>query len=70
MTDGDGGLVTLGETLGLLVAEDVGAWLEAGAAAVGLGSPLLGDALEPDGDLDGLARRARAVCAAVEARVR
>ena len=24
MTDGDGGLVTLGETLGLLVAEEVG----------------------------------------------
>ena len=24
MTDGDGGLITLGETLGLLVAEDVG----------------------------------------------
>lgn len=24
MSDGDGGLVTLGETLGLLVADDVG----------------------------------------------
>jgi 2-dehydro-3-deoxyphosphogluconate aldolase/(4S)-4-hydroxy-2-oxoglutarate aldolase len=45
--------------------EAVGAWLSAGATAVGLGSPLIGDALTPDGDLDALARRARAVCAAV-----
>jgi 2-dehydro-3-deoxyphosphogluconate aldolase/(4S)-4-hydroxy-2-oxoglutarate aldolase len=55
---------------GGVAVESVGAWLDAGAAAVGLGSPLLGDALAPDGDLDGLAERARAVCAAVEARVR
>jgi 2-dehydro-3-deoxyphosphogluconate aldolase/(4S)-4-hydroxy-2-oxoglutarate aldolase len=45
--------------------EAVGAWLDAGAVAVGLGSPLIGDALAPDGDLDTLARRARAVRAAV-----
>src|SRR3954454_24641862 len=55
---------------GGVAVESVGAWLDAGAAAVALGSPLLGDALAPDGDLDGLAERARAVCAAVEARVR
>jgi 2-dehydro-3-deoxyphosphogluconate aldolase/(4S)-4-hydroxy-2-oxoglutarate aldolase len=55
---------------GGVAVEAVGAWLDAGAAAVGLGSPLLGDALTPDGDLDGLAERARTVCAAVEARVR
>ncbi|HEY0817079.1 MAG TPA: 2-dehydro-3-deoxyphosphogluconate aldolase, partial [Pseudonocardia sp.] len=50
--------------------EAVGAWLDAGAVAVGLGSPLIGNALTPDGDLAALAERARAVCAAVEARVR
>jgi 2-dehydro-3-deoxyphosphogluconate aldolase / (4S)-4-hydroxy-2-oxoglutarate aldolase len=55
---------------GGVAVEAVGEWLDAGAAAVGLGSPLIGDALAPDGDLDGLAQRARAVCAAVEARVR
>jgi 2-dehydro-3-deoxyphosphogluconate aldolase / (4S)-4-hydroxy-2-oxoglutarate aldolase len=44
--------------------EAVGAWLAAGAIAVGLGSPLVGNALAPDGDLDALAERARAVCAA------
>jgi 2-dehydro-3-deoxyphosphogluconate aldolase / (4S)-4-hydroxy-2-oxoglutarate aldolase len=54
---------------GGVAVEAVGAWLDAGAAAVGLGSPLVGDALAPDGDLDGLAERARAVCAAVGARV-
>jgi 2-dehydro-3-deoxyphosphogluconate aldolase / (4S)-4-hydroxy-2-oxoglutarate aldolase len=54
---------------GGIAVEQVGAWLDAGAAAVGLGSPLLGDALAPDGDLDGLAERAQAVCAAVGARV-
>jgi 2-dehydro-3-deoxyphosphogluconate aldolase / (4S)-4-hydroxy-2-oxoglutarate aldolase len=47
--------------------EAIGAWLGAGAVAVGMGSPLIGDALAPDGDLDALARRARAVCAAVGA---
>src|SRR3954466_1919990 len=55
---------------GGVAVEAVGAWLDAGAAAVGLGSPLLGDALAPDGDLDGLAERARTVRAAVQARVR
>jgi 2-dehydro-3-deoxyphosphogluconate aldolase / (4S)-4-hydroxy-2-oxoglutarate aldolase len=54
---------------GGVAIEAVGTWLDAGAAAVGLGGPLLGDALAPDGDLDGLAQRARAVCAAVGARV-
>jgi 2-dehydro-3-deoxyphosphogluconate aldolase / (4S)-4-hydroxy-2-oxoglutarate aldolase len=48
--------------------EAVGAWLDAGAVAVALGNPLIGDALTPDGDLDALAERARAVCAAVGAR--
>jgi 2-dehydro-3-deoxyphosphogluconate aldolase/(4S)-4-hydroxy-2-oxoglutarate aldolase len=48
--------------------EAVGAWLDAGAVAVGLGSPLIGDALAPGGDLAALAARARAVSAAVEAR--
>jgi 2-dehydro-3-deoxyphosphogluconate aldolase/(4S)-4-hydroxy-2-oxoglutarate aldolase len=55
---------------GGVAIEAVGAWLDAGAAALGLGSPLLGDALAPYGDLDALAQRARAVCAAVGARVR
>jgi 2-dehydro-3-deoxyphosphogluconate aldolase / (4S)-4-hydroxy-2-oxoglutarate aldolase len=55
---------------GGVAIEAVDAWLDAGAVAVGLGSPLIGDAMAPDGDLDGLAERARAVCAAVEARVR
>jgi 2-dehydro-3-deoxyphosphogluconate aldolase/(4S)-4-hydroxy-2-oxoglutarate aldolase len=52
---------------GGIAVEAVGAWLDAGATAVGLGSPLIGDALAPDGDLDALAQRARAVCAAVGA---
>ena len=46
--------------------EAAGAWLDAGAVALGLGSPLIGDALDPGGDLDALAERARAVTAAVE----
>jgi 2-dehydro-3-deoxyphosphogluconate aldolase / (4S)-4-hydroxy-2-oxoglutarate aldolase len=50
--------------------ETVGAWLDAGAVAVGLGGPLIGNALAPDGNLHALAERARAVCAAVGARVR
>jgi 2-dehydro-3-deoxyphosphogluconate aldolase/(4S)-4-hydroxy-2-oxoglutarate aldolase len=44
--------------------EDVGAYLAAGAAAVGIGSPLLGDAGDPGGDLGALADRARRVVAA------
>jgi 2-dehydro-3-deoxyphosphogluconate aldolase / (4S)-4-hydroxy-2-oxoglutarate aldolase len=48
--------------------DDIGAYLAAGAAAVGLGSPLLGDAGDPGGDLDALADRARrAVAAATRA---
>jgi 2-dehydro-3-deoxyphosphogluconate aldolase/(4S)-4-hydroxy-2-oxoglutarate aldolase len=49
--------------------DDIGAYLAAGAVAVGIGSPLLGDAGDPGGDLGGLAERARrAVAAAAEAR--
>lgn len=55
---------------GGIAVDAVGAWLDAGAVAVGLGGPLVGDAMAPDGDLDGLAERARAVCAAVQARAR
>jgi 2-dehydro-3-deoxyphosphogluconate aldolase / (4S)-4-hydroxy-2-oxoglutarate aldolase len=44
--------------------DDVGAYLAAGAAAVGIGSPLLGDAGDPGGDLDALADRARRAVAA------
>jgi 2-dehydro-3-deoxyphosphogluconate aldolase / (4S)-4-hydroxy-2-oxoglutarate aldolase len=47
---------------------DVGAYLAAGAVAVGIGSPLLGDAGDPGGDLDGLAGRARRAVAAAGAR--
>jgi 2-dehydro-3-deoxyphosphogluconate aldolase/(4S)-4-hydroxy-2-oxoglutarate aldolase len=46
----------------------VGDWLDAGAVAVGMGSPLIGDALTADGDLGALAARARSVCAAAGAR--
>jgi 2-dehydro-3-deoxyphosphogluconate aldolase/(4S)-4-hydroxy-2-oxoglutarate aldolase len=48
--------------------EAVGSWLAAGAVAVGLGSPLIGDALTSDGDLGDLAGRARSVCAAAGTR--
>jgi 2-dehydro-3-deoxyphosphogluconate aldolase/(4S)-4-hydroxy-2-oxoglutarate aldolase len=44
--------------------DDVGAYLAAGAVAVGIGSPLLGDAGDPGGDLGGLAGRARRAVAA------
>ena len=44
--------------------EDIGAYLAAGAVAVGIGSPLLGDAGDPGGDLGGLAERARRAVAA------
>jgi 2-dehydro-3-deoxyphosphogluconate aldolase / (4S)-4-hydroxy-2-oxoglutarate aldolase len=43
---------------------DVAAYLAAGAAAVGIGGPLLGDAGDPGGDLDALAGRARQAVAA------
>ena len=46
---------------------DIGAYLAAGAVAVGIGSPLLGDAGDPGGDLDGLAERARLAVAAARA---
>jgi 2-dehydro-3-deoxyphosphogluconate aldolase/(4S)-4-hydroxy-2-oxoglutarate aldolase len=42
---------------------EIPAYLAAGAAAVGVGGPLLGDALRPDGDLDGLRGRAAAALA-------
>jgi 2-dehydro-3-deoxyphosphogluconate aldolase / (4S)-4-hydroxy-2-oxoglutarate aldolase len=42
----------------------VGDWLAAGALAVGMGGPLIGDALSPDGDLRALAERATAAIAA------
>jgi 2-dehydro-3-deoxyphosphogluconate aldolase / (4S)-4-hydroxy-2-oxoglutarate aldolase len=38
---------------------DIFAYLAAGAVAVGIGSPLLGDACEVDGDLQALRERAR-----------
>jgi 2-dehydro-3-deoxyphosphogluconate aldolase / (4S)-4-hydroxy-2-oxoglutarate aldolase len=44
--------------------DDIGAYLAAGAVAVGIGSPLLGGAGDPGGDLDGLADRARRAVAA------
>jgi 2-dehydro-3-deoxyphosphogluconate aldolase/(4S)-4-hydroxy-2-oxoglutarate aldolase len=44
--------------------DDIGAYLDAGAVAVGIGSPLLGDAGDPGGDLRGLAERARRAVAA------
>jgi 2-dehydro-3-deoxyphosphogluconate aldolase / (4S)-4-hydroxy-2-oxoglutarate aldolase len=44
--------------------DDIGAYLAAGATAVGLGSPLLGDAGDPGGDLAALAGRARRAVAA------
>jgi 2-dehydro-3-deoxyphosphogluconate aldolase/(4S)-4-hydroxy-2-oxoglutarate aldolase len=52
---------------GGVAIEAIGAWLDAGAVAVGLGGPLIGNALAPNGDLDALAERARAVAAAVGA---
>jgi 2-dehydro-3-deoxyphosphogluconate aldolase/(4S)-4-hydroxy-2-oxoglutarate aldolase len=44
--------------------DDIGAYLAAGAAAVGIGSPLLGDAGDPGGDLEALGDRARRAVAA------
>ncbi|MET4061945.1 2-dehydro-3-deoxyphosphogluconate aldolase/(4S)-4-hydroxy-2-oxoglutarate aldolase [Arthrobacter sp. UYP6] len=44
--------------------DDVAEWLAAGAAAVGLGRSLLGDALLPGGNLRLLGVRTRLVCAA------
>jgi len=45
--------------------DQAAAYLRAGATAVGLGSPLLGDAAE-GGDLEGLRRRARRLLVAME----
>jgi 2-dehydro-3-deoxyphosphogluconate aldolase / (4S)-4-hydroxy-2-oxoglutarate aldolase len=44
--------------------DDIGAYLAAGAAAVGIGAPLLGDAGDPGGDLGTLGERARRAVAA------
>lgn len=44
--------------------DDVAAYLAAGAAAVAAGSPLVGDACAPGGDLGALAERARGFVAA------
>lgn len=52
--------VSLVPTGGVAI-EAVPEYLAAGAAAVGLGSPLQGDSAAPDGDLAALARRARRV---------
>jgi 2-dehydro-3-deoxyphosphogluconate aldolase/(4S)-4-hydroxy-2-oxoglutarate aldolase len=49
---------------GGVAIDDVAQYLQAGAVAVGLGSPLFGDALE-DGNLDGLAARARRLLSVV-----
>lgn len=43
---------------------DIDAWFAAGAQAVGLGSPLIGDAMTRGGDLNALAERTRIACAA------
>lgn len=47
--------------------DDIGAYLAAGAVTVGIGSPLLGDAGDPGGDLGGLAERARRAVAGTRA---
>ena len=51
---------------GGITLADIGTWLRAGALAVGMGGPLLGDALV-GGSLDDLADRARQAVAAVAA---
>jgi 2-dehydro-3-deoxyphosphogluconate aldolase/(4S)-4-hydroxy-2-oxoglutarate aldolase len=47
--------------------DEIGAYLATGAVAVGVGSPLLGDAGDPGGDLGALAERARRAVAATGA---
>ena len=47
--------------------EDVVGYLDAGAAVVGLSRHLLGDSLEPDGDLTALGARAAATVGEVRA---
>jgi 2-dehydro-3-deoxyphosphogluconate aldolase / (4S)-4-hydroxy-2-oxoglutarate aldolase len=49
---------------GGIAIDDVGAYIAAGAIAIGVGGPLFGDALD-DGDLDALAARARRFLVAV-----
>jgi 2-dehydro-3-deoxyphosphogluconate aldolase/(4S)-4-hydroxy-2-oxoglutarate aldolase len=51
---------------GGVTVEDVPAYLQAGAVAVGMGSPLIGRALEDDHDLGRLGERASAALSAVE----
>lgn len=50
---------------GGVTLDDIPGWLKAGAVAVSLGGPLIGDALK-GGSLDALAERARRVVAVVE----
>jgi 2-dehydro-3-deoxyphosphogluconate aldolase/(4S)-4-hydroxy-2-oxoglutarate aldolase len=50
---------------GGITPESAGAWVRAGAAAVGLGAALVDPRLVAAGDLTGLTARARAVAAAV-----
>ena len=52
--------------VGGVAIDDIGAYLAAGAVAVGLGTPLLGDTAK-SGDLEGLRRRARAALSATAA---
>lgn len=47
---------------------NAGAYLQAGATAVGVGKPLVENACEPDGSLDALADRARIIVGSVRGR--
>lgn len=49
---------------GSISLADIDAWFAAGAQAVGLGSPLIGDSMTRGGDLNALAERTRIACAA------
>jgi 2-dehydro-3-deoxyphosphogluconate aldolase/(4S)-4-hydroxy-2-oxoglutarate aldolase len=53
---------------GGVAIDEIGHYLDRGAAAVGLSGPLLGDALLPGGDLTALADRARRAVAAASSR--
>ncbi|MBP3037765.1 bifunctional 4-hydroxy-2-oxoglutarate aldolase/2-dehydro-3-deoxy-phosphogluconate aldolase [Arthrobacter sp. zg-ZUI100] len=53
---------------GSVRCDEAADWLSAGAAAVGLGGALLGDAMNPGGDLAALAERTRRVCEAAALR--
>ena len=50
---------------GGIEVDDAGGYLRAGAVAVGIGGPLLGDAATPDGDLGALRERAERLLASV-----